>query len=136
MLAALPDWFGDPGAVDRYAAFAESEEATVLAARGDDETLGMVTLRVHAATQCQVHSLGVFARSQARRGPGPRRGRRCSGAGASSAYLGVKALAETAPDPNHAGTRASDSAMGFRPYERLDTPWGPCSPCLLTLRPL
>ncbi|MEM1101562.1 MAG: GNAT family N-acetyltransferase [Pseudomonadota bacterium] len=137
VLLDLPEWFGNPGAVDRYAAFAESPEATMLAARAAGETLGMLTLKLHYGTQCEIHVLGVRA-SHHRRGVGRAllRAAEARGRAEGCAFLGVKTLGETNPDPHYARTRAFYRAMGFVPYERLDTLWGAETPCLLMIKPL
>ena len=135
ILAALPQWFGIPEAVDQYVAGVEALPMYV--ARSDGEHVGFVSVKAHTPAAAEVYVTGVLPFWH-RRGVGRmlfaaaeeaalRRGAR---------FLTVKTLAPDHPDPHYAATRRFHEAVGFAPIEIFPTLWHPQTPCLLMLKPL
>ena len=135
ILAALPQWFGIPEAVDNYVAGVESLPMYV--ARNEGEDVGFVTLKFHTPAAAEIYVTGIIP-SWHRRGVG----RMLFAAAEEVAlrrgvqFLTVKTLAADHPDPHYAATRRFYEAVGFAPIEIFPTLWHPEIPCLLMLKPL
>lgn len=134
LLAALPDWFGQP---ESNAAYVRDVETMACWAAWDgDELLGFVALCAHRGWSREIHVMGVR--------PGQQRsgvGRALVAAAEAAAradgvrWLLVKTLGPSHPDPHYARTRAFYEAVGFEPLEELLDLW-PGNPCLLMIKPL
>ncbi len=153
VLRALPAWFGIEAAIVDYARAADELPTFVARAgavandgpTGDGsgrpsptsdgttgESVGFVTLRPTSACAVELHVMGVLREWQ-RRGVGRALVERARSYARAEglAFLHVKTLAPSDPDPGYAATRAFYLAMGFRPLEVLPQVWGPENPCLL-----
>jgi GNAT superfamily N-acetyltransferase len=131
VLAALPDWFGLPDAVERYV-----RDVTSLPVLAVDD-VGFLALKVHTDTAAEIHVMGV------------RRERHRGGIGSALVgeaeellrgigveYLQVKTLGPSRPDEHYAATRRFYEARGFRPLEETTAIWGEENPCLIMVKRL
>jgi len=135
ILQDLPEWFGRPDAVERYASAADT--LPMMVAFDMDQPIGFVSLQPHFETAVEMPSLGGVRRHH-RRGIGRALvGAAESHAGAQDArLLTVKTLGPSHPDPHYAQTRAFYRAMGFLEVEELHTLWNSGDPCLLLAKPI
>jgi GNAT superfamily N-acetyltransferase len=155
VLRALPDFFAIETSVQAYVreadelpAFVAEEQIRGLgsgddgeAGSGDDSApwrpVGILTLATHSPQAAEIHVMGV-APGRQREGIG--RALLAAAEGwlreRGAAYLTVKTLSATHPDPGYAATRAFYAAMGFVPLMELPGLWGPDNPCLLLLKTL
>lgn len=149
VLRALPDWFGIEESIRQYAkdvdglpAFVAVEadaapQRATRAAGPAQRVVGLLAVATHSAQAAEIHVMGVLQDRQ-RQGVG-----RALLAAAETwlreqevAYLTVKTLSATHPDPGYAATRAFYASMGFVPLMELPTLWGADNPCLVTLKTL
>jgi XTP/dITP diphosphohydrolase len=135
ILSALPDWFGIPEAIARYAE--DARGLTLLAARRRDETLGFITLKLHGAHAIELHCMGILS-DHHRHGIGRRLLRAAEAQALSRGieFLSVKTLAPEARSLPYERTRAFYRAMGFRELETFPTLWSKEDPCLLMVKAL
>lgn len=135
IMRALPAWFGIEAAIVDYARSAD-ELPTFVAGAGE-RTVGFVTLKPTSAFAMELHVMGVLP-AWHRRGIGRVLVERAAAYARSqgAAFLHVKTLAESDPDPGYAATRRFYEAMGFVPLEELPQVWGPENPCLIMVRAL
>ena len=136
VLGALPEWFGDPAARERYAVAAR--DLPVLVWMTPVGPVGMLALKRHFATTFEVHSLGVLKAHQ-RRGLGTRMLADAEAMATSEGarILTVKTLGPSRPDIAYAATRAFYLARGFLPMEEFASLWrDPPNPCLFLAKPL
>lgn len=135
ILRSLPEWFGIPEAIERYAA--EVETLRVLGATASGSVIGFLALKPQSEAAVEAVVLGV-RREWHRRGVG----RALFAAAEAHAiqggarFLTVKTLSADRPDPHYAATRRFYEAIGFFPIEVFPELWGPRIPCLLMLKPL
>jgi XTP/dITP diphosphohydrolase len=120
ILTALPDWFGIPDAIARYAE--EARDLTLMAARSGARVVGFATVKPQSAWAAELHCLGILA-DHHRQGIGVE-------------FLSVKTLAPEAGSAAYDATRAFYLAMGFRPLETFPTLWSEENPCLLMVKTL
>lgn len=59
VLTALPDWFGDPVALDNYVAAGASDEYSSLIARESGRPLGVALVRRHFHESAELHLIAV-----------------------------------------------------------------------------
>lgn len=59
ILASLPDWFGDPDAIDAYQHDAESDAFRSLLAVDSGTTVGIALVRRHFAEAAELHLIAV-----------------------------------------------------------------------------
>lgn len=131
ILAALPDWFGIPEAVENY--IVEAAALPMLVARDENGVaLGFATLAVESADTIEVHLIAI--RPEAHRSgigrlllDGAEALARQGGYG----FLSVKTLSPSVEDANYALTRAFYTAIGFEPHEERPDLWGSGTPCLV-----
>lgn len=135
IMAALPVWFGRPEATARYLRL--SSENPTLLAQNMTEDVGFLTLLDHFGLHSEIAVMAVHP-DHHREGIGTRLVEAAMRIARKErkAYLSVKTLAATDPDPGYAATRAFYLAMGFQPFETLDGLWGADTPCLQMIRPL
>jgi len=135
ILRALPDWFGIESAIVDYARAADGLPTFV--AEADAQSIGFVTLRPTSAFAAELHVMGVLP-AWHRRGVGRALVERAAAHASAEglAFLHVKTLAASDPDPGYASTRAFYAAAGFVPLEELPQVWGPENPCLIMVRAL
>jgi XTP/dITP diphosphohydrolase len=135
ILAALPDWFGLPDAVEHYIALARAEP--ILVAGRDGRAIGFALGRRTSPAAAEIHVIAVLP-GEHRRDIGARLVERLEReflAGGAE-FLTVKTLAPSVDYPPYAATRAFYRAMGFRPIETFPTLWSPEDPCLFMAKAL
>lgn len=132
LLHRLPDWFGQPAAIDAYGRRA-AELKGWLAMRSQT-VIGALFVEP-VGEDLEIHVMAVDA-GWHRRGVG----RALVAAAATEAaarkasQLLVKTLSSLNPDPHYARTRQFYEALGFVPLKELPDEWGPANPCLLMAR--
>lgn len=136
ILQGLPDWFGDPAAVDNYIADASDDRFTSLLAREGDNTVGVALLDRHFPASAELHLIAV---SSPARGRGIGRsliGHACEALARSGCqFLTVHTVGPSCDHDGYAQTRAFYRTLGFLPLEEhhgLDWP----GPTLILVRPL
>lgn len=135
ILRALPDWFGLESAIRGYVREAGELPGYVALVAGQE--VGYMALKPHATWSLEIQVMGVLRGCQ-RHGVGRAlvEAARAHARAGGFAYLSVKTLAPSHPDPGYAATRAFYIAMGFSPLEELPTLWGADNPALLMLQPV
>ena len=135
ILRALPDWFGIETALVDYARAAD--ELPTFIAEEDERIVAFVTLKPTSAFAMELHVMGVLP-AWHRQGIGRALVERAAvhARAEGAAFLHVKTLAASDPDPGYAATRRFYEAMGFVPLEELPQVWGPENPCLIMVRAL
>ncbi len=135
ILAALPDWFGQPDSNASYARTAEDGPAWLI--HDDGEPCAILILKTHFETAVEIELLGVL----------PRRHRAGMGAALinealafarerGARYLTVKTLGPSEDYEPYARTRAFYESMGFVALEEFHEIWGPGNPTLFLVRPV
>lgn len=130
ILRALPGWFGIEAALVDYVRAAD--ELPTFVAEADARIVGFATLKPTSAAAVELHVMGVLP-AWHRRGVGRALIKRAAAYARAqgSAFLHVKTLAPSDPDPGYAATRRFYEAVGFLPLEELPQVWGPQNPCLI-----
>jgi len=131
ILAAVPDWFQIPEAVEDYVR-AVAELPTFASGRD-----GFLSLKLHTDAAAEIYVMGVKPESH-------RRGIGTALVEAGEAflcargieYLQVKTLGPSEPSEHYAATRRFYAARGFRPLEELTAIWGEENPCLIMVKRL
>jgi GNAT superfamily N-acetyltransferase len=129
ILAALPEWFGIPEAVEQY--IGDIEGMPTLVARLDGKVVGFLSLKHHSPYAAEVHVMAVLAEYH-RHGVGRALIQAAiQTLGSQSVeYLQVKTLSASHTDEGYARTRAFYLACGFRPLEEFPLLWDEANPCL------
>ena len=134
ILLNLPEWFGIPAAVQRYAE--EVVELPLLGCLADGKVVGILSLKQHFPATAEIHLIAV-RRHWHRRGLG--RGLVLAAESRSRErgvkFLMVKTVGPSCPNGGYRGTRRFYEALGFHPLEELHGVW-PDNPCLLMLKSL
>lgn len=136
ILEALPDWFGDPVAIDNYvAAAADPDFGSVLAVR-PESVVGVALTRRHFAQAAEIHLIAV---DPEHRGSGVGRALVEHIVEASEhdgcSLLSVHTVGPSFEHEPYAQTRAFYRAVGFLPLEEHDgLDWS--GPSLILVRPL
>lgn len=135
ILKSLPEWFGNPEALDMYVAHAARSPMVVVTE--DDDCVGFISISEHFGNNCEIYSMGV-RKSSHRKGLGKAMVRhlRSYALNAGFSYISVKTLSANHPDPHYEATRQFYSAVGFEPFEELPLLWGESLPCLVMVLPL
>lgn len=135
VLEDLPDWFGIPDATAAY--IEDAAYLPMLAAFADGAFAGFLSIRRHTEFAVEIHVMGVKQNFH-RQGVGRAlvKSLALSALGDGIAFLTVKTLAASDPDPHYASTRNFYRALGFMPVEIFPALWGADNPCLLMIRPL
>lgn len=136
ILESLPEWFGDPDAVDNYARDAADEGFESILALSGDQVVGVALVRRHFEESAELHLLAVHA--SARAGGIGRRlvedaARRVASAGRR--MLTVHTVGPSYEHAPYAQTRAFYRAVGFialEEHDGLDWP----GPTLILAMPL
>ena len=129
ILADLPEWFGLPESTADY--IEKSADQTMIV----KEEKGFLTLVKTSPVTAEIYVMGVL-KANHHQGIGSQlileAIRWCQRE--RMAFLQVKTLAETHPDPNYQRTRSFYQAMGFLPVETFPTLWGAENPCLMMIQ--
>lgn len=135
LLLSLPEWFGIPEHLERYAE--DTDRLPTLGAYAPSgELVGFLTLQQHNPFTADIHVIAVSPESHGQ-GIGSllvqhaERAARALGC----ELLMVKTLGPSKPDPFYDRTRAFYLKAGFRPLEELSGVWGE-NPCLVMVKPL
>lgn len=133
ILEGLPNWFGIPESIDEYVE--ESKKMPFYTVVDQECTIGFVAIKQHNDFAAEVYVMGINAQYH-RRGVGKKLMACCETFCKKKgiAFLQVKTLDETHPDPYYAKTRAFYYAMGFRPLEVFPSLWDIANPCLLMIK--
>jgi GNAT superfamily N-acetyltransferase len=135
ILRALPEWFGIEAALLHYEQ--EIEALPTFLAYSGEAALGFLSLKQHFPESAEIYVMGVHPTAH-RLGIG----RALLQAAeeylrqAGAAYLQVKTLAPSHPDPGYARTRAFYRAAGFIPLEEFSQIWDASNPCLILVKRL
>jgi GNAT superfamily N-acetyltransferase len=136
ILGSLPDWFGDPDAVDGYVAASESVSYDSYLATDGPRVVGVALIRRHFPETAELHLIAVAPES---RGNGVGRlliERAVSDLATSGcALLSVHTVGPSFANEPYAQTRRFYRRLGFLPLEEhtgLD--WS--GPSLILVRPL
>ncbi|MER0236924.1 GNAT family N-acetyltransferase [Fulvimarina sp. MAC8] len=136
VLEGLPEWFGDPSAIERYAL--EARNSPSIALVDDENEVGFVVLKWHGLETVELHSLGLL-REYHRQGHGRRLLATAEGYARvnGAKFLTVKTLGPSKQDPAYAATLSFYLAFGFTPLEEFMTLWRePPNPCLFLAKAL
>lgn len=135
ILQKLPDWFGNPQAIEEYA---ESvRELPYFAAHDGEECIGFFAVKVHYEHTGDIYVCGVLPEYHGR-GVGTKlyktaeeylRQMNCK-------YVIVKTLSEQAEFEPYERTRAFYRSVGFEPLITLTEMWDEENPCLIMLKNL
>ena len=136
ILERLPDWFGDPAAIDNYATDANDENFTSLLARQGDETVGVALVARHFPEAAELHLIAV---TPAARGRGIGRlltNHACADLSSDGCqFLTVHTVGPSFKHDGYAQTRMFYRSLGFTPLEeRNGLDWE--GPTLILTRPL
>jgi GNAT superfamily N-acetyltransferase len=136
VLEALPDWFGDPGAIEGYVAAAESDGYDSYLATDDSRVVGVALVHRHFPETAELHLIAVAPESRGR-GVGRLLVERVAGdlAASGCALLSVHTVGPSFDHEPYAQTRRFYRRLGFLPLEEhrgLD--WS--GPTLILVRPL
>lgn len=130
ILSALPEWFADPRAVERYAE--ESKHQAFFAFSKNAEVIGFISFEIHHLHTGEIIVMGVKP-THRRKGIGKLlfqeaetylKNHGCD-------YVKVKTLAEEANYEPYEQTRKFYVAMGFEPVKTTTEVWGGDNPCLI-----
>ncbi|RIJ60173.1 GNAT family N-acetyltransferase [Clavibacter phaseoli] len=136
ILEALPDWFGDPAAIDAYVAASESDGYDGLLAVEGATVIGVALLRRHFPESAELHLIAVAPDARGR-GVGRLLVEHAADALATSgcALLSVHTVGPSFEHEPYAQTRGFYRRLGFLPLEEhpgLD--WS--GPTLILVRPI
>ena len=136
ILEALPDWFGDPVAIDNYVAAAADPEFGSVLAVGLEGVVGVALTRRHFTEAAEIHLIAVHPEH---RGAGI--GRALVAhivevlASDGCSLLSVHTVGPSFQHEPYAQTRAFYRGVGFLPLEEHDgLDWS--GPSLILVRPL
>lgn len=136
ILEALPDWFGDPAAIDNYVRATEDAAFGSVLAVQDAEVVGVALTRRHFREAAELHLIAV---DPSKRGAGVGRALvehvvdalRADGC----TLLSVHTVGPSFEHEAYAQTRAFYRSLGFTPLEEHDgLDWS--GPTLILVRPL
>lgn len=136
ILEELPDWFGDPAAIDNYAADAADEGFSSLLAREGDDTVGIALVARHFPQSAELHLIAVSPAAHGQGIGGALTERACVDLASDRCLvLTVHTVGPSFDHDGYAQTRGFYRALGFIPLEEhsgLDWP----GPTLILARPL
>ena len=134
IMSGLPHWFGIPSAIADYRRALDSLDTYV--ALLDGRMAGFMALKLHMDACAEIYVMAVRAECH-RLGLGRSLVSKAEewAIRRAMAYLSVKTLGPSRPDPYYAGTREFYQAMGFLPIEETSL-WGESNPCLIMVKHL
>jgi GNAT superfamily N-acetyltransferase len=136
ILESLPDWFGDPDAIDGYVAASESDDYDSFHAADGQSVVGVALVRRHFPESAELHLIAV---APERRGRGI--GRLliehvvADLVASGCAFLTVHTVGPSFENEPYARTRDFYRRLGFPPLEE-HTGLDRSSPTLILVRPL
>ena len=133
VLGELPQWFGNPAALENYVR--EVEELPAFGSYVQDKLVGFASLMHHTRDHTELHVMGVSPAFH-RMGIGRKLVEHLAEAARlyGAVYLSVKTLSSASPDTFYARTRAFYVSCGFTDFEEFPTLWGSHAPCLMMMR--
>lgn len=135
ILRALPDWFGIEEAIVHYVT--EIEQLPTLTAQLEGRVVGFLSIKQHYPCAAEMYVMGVLpAYHRAGMGRALVQGAEEYLRARGVAYLQVKTLGPSHPDPFYARTRAFYEAVGFRALEEFPQIWDAANPCLIMVKGL
>ena len=118
ILEQLPDWFGDPQAIDNYEVHAADDEFASLVAREGGQIIGVALIARHFQESAELHLIAV---TPAARGRGVGRAlteRACLDLTQDGCrFLTVHTVGASFEHDGYRQTRAFYQALGFTPLE-------------------
>ncbi len=135
ILRALPAWFGIEEATQQY--IRDIDALPTFLAWSGNRVVGFMSVKQHNPYAAELYVLGVYPNMH-RQGVGSALLTAVEAflRQAGVAYVQVKTLSASHPDPGYAKTRTFYQAMGFRPLEEFKTLWGEENPCVLMIKTL
>jgi len=133
ILMRLPDWFGNPSALNDYTQ--EVRGLPFYAAFVGGGAIGFIALTLHNAHTAEICVMGITAeyhRGGIGRGLVDKALELCHASGRT--FLIVKTLDDSDPYEPYARTRTFYRAMGFLPLQVLKDYWDADNPCLVMAR--
>lgn len=132
ILSALPDWFGEPKALEKFVEVGADSPMYVYWKQ--DQIVGFVCVRPTSESAAEVYVMGVLP-AYRHRGIGRLLIRQCEDycRRHKLPLLHVKTLDHRIGDPDYLETYAFYRAMGFLPLEVLPL-WDAQNPCLLMVK--
>ena len=129
VLRALPDWFGNPESIVNYTA--SVQDKPFYAVFDGDTAVGFVSIKVHNPHTADIYVIGILE-THHRHGLGRKLVEICENYCRTHgmAFLTVKTLADSHPDPYYKKTRLFYEAMGFKSLEVFPLHWDEDNPCL------
>jgi GNAT superfamily N-acetyltransferase len=136
VLEALPDWFGDPDAIDNYVAAAEDVDFGSVLAVDDSTVVGVALTRRHFREAAELHLIAVHPGARGK-GVGRRLVERVVADLASDGctMLSVHTVGPSFENAAYAETRSFYRRVGFVPLEEHDGLDWP-GPTLILVRPV
>jgi len=135
LIAALPDWFGQPESNAAY--LRDLDRLPSWLSCYGSEIRGAATLAQHNSGSFEVHFMAVRPEFH-RQGIGRTLLAHLESEAAvrGGSWLHVKTLAPSHPDPFFARTRKFYEAMGFAPLFETEALWGPENPAVVLVKRL
>lgn len=127
VLSALPDWFGIPEAIERFAL--ESREQPFFAAFDGEKPIGFLYLKQTGDATVELAAMGVL-KAYHRQGLGRALFDAAKHEAASMGYdfMQVKTV-KTGMYPEYDATNRFYRAVGFREFELMPEYWDEANPC-------
>ncbi|MCB1562416.1 MAG: GNAT family N-acetyltransferase [Alphaproteobacteria bacterium] len=135
ILNGLPEWFGIPAVIERYAQ--DALKNTCLAYIQDNTAVGLCTIKTHTAIHTE---LALIAVRKDRQGQGVGTGLVKEAIAflkqdnPQMKYLSVKTLDPDAGDPHYLKSYTFYKQTGFEDFEKFPGLWAPENPCLMMLQ--
>lgn len=133
ILKALPNWFGNPEAVNDYVSGVRDK---ILYAIFDSGTaVGFASVKIHNPHTAEIYVMGILEAYHGR-GLGRKLIETCEKYCRANRFefLTVKTLDEKNPDEFYRRTRLFYQAMGFKPLEVFPLLWDESNPCLFMVK--
>ncbi len=135
VLDDLPDWFGQPDALDHYVA--ASSALPMIEARHLSNPIGVACLQATLPGAVEITCMGLMRAHHGRGfGQALMAGIILWARDHDARLLVVRTIGPSHPDPFYARTRRFYTACGFLPAFETTELWGPENPCLIMVLPL
>jgi GNAT superfamily N-acetyltransferase len=135
ILSQLPEWFGNPTAIDGYVA--DVKDYYVVASYAEDQPIGFCAVELHNERTAEVAVMGVL-HPYHRHGIGRSLFEKAEAYAVSSGrkYLTVKTLDKASDYEPYARTRRFYRSMGFDALQTIKGFWDEENPCLIMIKEL